>query len=324
MPSQTFEIASGLENWRDLGLVTRLELTQEGHSRSIIEQAIREGRFTRVGPGLLSTGLGSSSELRWLQALGALVVRTQPDGLVAGAAAAALYGLDGFDHRTSPAVEIPASQRLARTAAGHVRRTRHPQTPEWIGCFPVASVASVLAGLGEGLAPLRRWRGDRTPIDREDLVELALECALRRGLLSLDHVASAAWTTNACRGCQVLRTVLARRPDGAPPTESYLETRFVQMLRRAGLAAPERQVEIRDATGGLIGRVDFRRDNILIECDGREYHDRSESFVKDRDRWTRLQAEGYSLIVVTADHVERRPEWTCELLERTHQLRRTA
>lgn len=84
--------------------------------------------------------------------------------------------------------------------------------------------------------------------------------------------------------------MLARRPDGAPPTESYLETRFVHMLRRAGLAAPEGQLEIRDATGGLIGRVDFRRDNILIERDGREYHDRSESFVKDRDRWTRLQA----------------------------------
>ncbi len=122
MLSQTFEIASGLENWRDLGLVTRLELTHEEHSRSIIEQAIRDRRLTRVGPGLLSSGLGSSSELRWLQALGgALVVRTEPDGLVAGAAAAALYGLDGFDHRTSPAVEIPASQRLARTAAGHVR-----------------------------------------------------------------------------------------------------------------------------------------------------------------------------------------------------------
>ena len=52
----------------------------------------------------------------------------------------------------------------------------------------------------------------------------------------------------------MLVEVLARRSD-QPPTESYLETRVVQVLRDAGLPTFDRQVELADEEG-FIGRVD--------------------------------------------------------------------
>lgn len=42
-------------------------------------------------------------------------------------------------------------------------------------------------------------------------------------------------------GPPALRLVLDRRPTDAPPTESELETRFLQVLRAAGIPEPVRQ-----------------------------------------------------------------------------------
>ena len=72
------------------------------------------------------------------------------------------------------------------------------------------------------------------------------------------------------------------------------------MLRAAGLPEPLRQIDIRDRQGSFIGRVDLAIGNVLIECDGRDYHGREDAFVKDRDRRSRLQAEGYDAALAKA------------------------
>jgi very-short-patch-repair endonuclease len=87
--------------------------------------------------------------------------------------------------------------------------------------------------------------------------EQALESALRKRLVSIEAV-----TGN--------RQVLGRRPAGAPPTESLLETLMVQLIRTvAGLPEPVRQLWI-DAAGARLDLA-WPELGLFIELDGQHH-----------------------------------------------------
>jgi very-short-patch-repair endonuclease len=62
--------------------------------------------------------------------------------------------------------------------------------------------------------------------------------------------------------------VLARRGVGTPATESELETRFLQIVRRAHLPAPQRQLRVGHC------RIDFAWPSrqLAVELDGMAHH----------------------------------------------------
>ena len=87
--------------------------------------------------------------------------------------------------------------------------------------------------------------------------EQALESALRKRLVSIDAV-----TGNP--------RVLGRRPAGAPPTESLLETLMVQLIRAApALPEPVRQLWI-DAAGARLDLA-WPQLGLFIELDGQHH-----------------------------------------------------
>lgn len=89
--------------------------------------------------------------------------------------------------------------------------------------------------------------------------EQALESALRKGLASIEAV-----TGN--------REVLQRRPAGAPPTESLLETLMVQLIRTVpGLPEPVRQLWIEVAGARL--DLAWPQLGLFIELDGQHHKD---------------------------------------------------
>jgi very-short-patch-repair endonuclease len=218
-----------------------------------------------------------------------------------GPAAAALRGLDGFRDETW--LPLWCAPHHASSEPGIIR-TRHFDR-HLIDGIPVAPVAVVLRHL-HGLPD--------APIPAMDRVELAVEHAIRRGDVTLDDLA-AARSGGAHPGDHLLRAVLRRRPD-EPPTESYAETRFVQLARSAGISL-WRQVEVVD--GRRRYRVDFvapfrarRRpscltpaDGILIEIDGREFHDTR--FEEDYRRRTSFEAMSFRWLAFTPVQVEREP-----------------
>ena len=311
-------VCERVPSWPPEGSVlvaTRQELLSVGWSRRAIESACRAGTLQRQSRSLVGASPGESPEERWLHSLAVLVARTRPDGVVAGTAAACLYGLDGFDMAQPLRVDVPAQRRF--TAVPHIQRTRDPAQSVAVGMFPVTSVARTLADIGDRLEPQSRWRDDVHPIPPVDLIELAVDCALRQGLVTMDQLTVTARSRRP--GAKLLCQVLARRPVGTPPTESHLETRFVQMNRSAGLPEPDRQVEIHDRFGTFIGRVDFALGRLLVECDSRKFHGGDAAFMKDRDRWNRLQAEGYWPMVLTSEHIERSPARTVDLIRRTQE-----
>lgn len=263
-----------------------------------------------------------------------------PDAAIAGAAAARLHDLDGFAPRRGKPVTVGGRGQVLGERATIAGRTPSVNVPRSSGrrgddlrrvdaiddvCridgLRVIGVTQTLIELGAGLPETQSPGGHR--LRSADLVELALESALHRKLTALDHirdVLNGVGRTSA--GAATLRRVLTVRPSDIAPTESWLETRTMQVLRTAGIMDLERQVEIRTPSGVRIGRVDFRRRPVIIECDGAEWHP---DFEEDRKRWAALQSAGYLVLPATFQMVEfRTSEFIRTLRELTEQADRSA
>ena len=289
-----------------------------GLGRCEVERQIAAGTWRRASPGVVvCTDVSLDPYGAWLREATLLSLRC-PGGVLSGPTAAALWGLDGFDPPVP--LQVNVCQGGPRGIA-EARRVRNVGEPCERAGLPVADIVTTLFDLGA--APRVRTRRTRKlrSIDQNDLIELAVESAFRAGLIddaTLRNVVRAAPRQGP--GRPLLTEVLARRPVGAPPTESYLETRGLQLMRSAGLPEPLRQVEITDSNGRFIARVDFLIGDVVVEFDGREHHDRSTSFGRDRTRWTALQSLGWRPLVFTFDDVERIPEATVTRLRQTLQL----
>ena len=101
------------------------------------------------------------------------------------------------------------------------------------------------------------------------------------------------------RGPKTLRLVLDWRGI-RPATDSYLETRFLQFLRRHGFPKPDRQRRIY-GEDGLIARVDFIYEdfNLIIEVDSRTHHTRQLDWERDLRRRNALTSRGGRVLHVT-------------------------
>ena len=109
----------------------------------------------------------------------------------------------------------------------------------------------------------------------------------------------------------MLRSFLEARTGVAVP-ESPLETRFLRLLRRAGLPKPIAQLEIRDR-GRLIARVDFAypEARLAIEVDGYRWHAGRARWEHDLRRRNAITAFGWRVVHVTSTDLDERP---CDLL----------
>lgn len=95
-------------------------------------------------------------------------------------------------------------------------------------------------------------------------------------------------------GRAAFKAVLDRvDPRAESPGESL--TRLVMWMLGYALTS---QVEIRDATGALVARVDFLLDGapVIIEFDGYRKYESASSLVLEKKREDRLRALGYEVV----------------------------
>jgi very-short-patch-repair endonuclease len=132
---------------------------------------------------------------------------------------------------------------------------------------------------------LDRTVRDLAHILDDETLELVVESVLRR---------RPGWRADldggSRQGAARLQRVLARRPPGAPATESELETRYLQAVRTVGLPAPTRQHRVVDDRGICLGRLDlcWPDAGLWVELDGRAYHEQPKALLHDRRRQNEL------------------------------------
>ncbi len=136
------------------------------------------------------------------------------------------------------------------------------------------------------------------------IVEMALDAAEKRALVTLDSVRAAVRRLGRSgrNGVGTLRRLLDARSPDRKPTESEMETLMLQVIRRNGLPEPVTQFEIRRA-GRFVARVDaaYPEWHIAIEYDSYEYHAGPKARDKDNARRNLIVGAGWLPVSATAE-----------------------
>lgn len=163
---------------------------------------------------------------------------------------------------------------------------------------------------------------DLLSVEPEDVVERALDDALRRRLVTLEFLDS--WLHDARRkrhrGWRAMRRLVDVRMERGV-TDSWLEDDVLDLLADAGLPTPQVQF-IRKDGDRFVARLDFAypEQRVAIEADGFRYHADRRSFDDDRARANAVLALGWRVLRVTAKHLEDDPggvvAWVRQALNR--------
>lgn len=255
----------------------------------------RTGRWRRADRGVWAEG---PEEVSQFDRARAAVMAT--GGVASHHLAGVLYGLDS--------VRLDGTWvTVGRNSNGRRERvSRRDLPPERI-----ATVAGLRCTDGfQTLLDLVPWLSD-------PVWEQALESALRKRLTSVPELA----------GALALRAqrVLDRRPAGAPPTESLLETLMAQLARTVpGLPEPVRQLWIEAARARL--DLAWPALGLFVELDGEHHQDQpvydarretaivaATGWLCGRFTWTEVARTPHSTarrLAALADQARRRPSLT--------------
>ena len=90
-----------------------------------------------------------------------------------------------------------------------------------------------------------------------------------------------------------------------PRAESPQESRTRLRCVDAGFPCPEPQIEVFDAAGEFLARLDmgYRKERKALEFDGAEYHYTLERMRHDQRRREAVERVGWAVSVVTTEHV---------------------
>lgn len=148
-----------------------------------------------------------------------------------------------------------------------------------------------------------------------------MESALRNGLTSMDYLRHRLVVGGkGRRGCGVLRDLLDSRGPVTRPTESMLETRMNDLVRRSRLPHLTRGHEVH-AGSLFVARLDFAYPDLLIdvEVDSEEWHYRKDAWHADRARDTELRALGWVVLRFTWREIKSRPKWVVDQIRRARE-----
>jgi very-short-patch-repair endonuclease len=224
--------------------VRRLFTTTEAYARGITRDALRwgetTGRWRRIERGVYGVGPEPPSQLDIARAR---VIAS--GGAARGGLAGVLHDLD------SVRLTLPG-RRLADAG----------DNLTVVGGVACANGLLTLVDLAATLD--------------DDTWEQVLESALRTKLTTVLDLEAAVPDLGRARvpGTSRIRRVLARRPHGAPPTESLLETLLLQMARAVPMLGDlDRQVEVFDEHGLFVARVDLAKLDLglFFELDGQHH-----------------------------------------------------
>jgi hypothetical protein len=211
-----------------------------------------------------------------------------------------------FSHDTALAL-MGAPTPRGWTPTLHVsvyRPSARPQTAGVIGHRLQARSPAVRAVHGLPVEdPARAWVQVSRTWAADDLIAAADSLVLpARRLATLATLRAEA---GAMRGHALDRTIA----DVRVGAESFRETRLRLACQRAGLPEPRLNVDVFDASGSFIARIDqlYEEFGVAAEYDGRQHARDDRQFARDADRWEAIRAAGWEHVRILRHHLEPDP-----------------
>lgn len=271
---------------RQHGVLTVGQLRELGLGERGIEHRAAVGRLRRLHRGVYAVERPRAKGV-WTAA----VLACGTDAVLSHTSAAALWGLSpvqGLVH-----VTVGRGQRRPRTGLVVHRAKLAPDDMTSVENIPCTTLPRTLVDLA-------------AVVERRQL-ERAVDRAEELRIFDLRVVRVQLQRMRRCRGCAALAALLASF-DGPEATCGVAEERFLALVRRGNLPAPEVNVWMPLPEGGGY-RPDFlwRRWRLIVEVDGRTYHARRAAFERDRRRDRRLAVLGYETRRYTAREVGAEP-----------------
>lgn len=289
------------------GSVLRREALDAGMSPDDVRGLLSAGTWVRIRRGAYAdrrSWTALSPEQRHLVLARAVLRALEEPAVLAHVSAAVAHGLPvwGADLRTVHVLR-PSRRHGSRTEAGVVHHSAALPDEHWVyvNGLPVTSPTRTIID-----------HARTTPF--EPAVTTA-DAALHDGLVTPEGLrAMLAWQQD-WPGARAAGRVVGFADGGS---ESVGESRGRIRMDEAGLPAPELQVEITDALGLVVARVDFlfRAQRTIVEFDGRlkyrletSERDLEEVVWLEKLREYRLRALGYAVVRITWADLERGPAW---------------
>jgi hypothetical protein len=264
------EIAIARLAARQHGMVTRVQLLGLGLSGKAIDYRVRTGRLWRVHHGVYCVGRPAvTPHERAMAAVLACGLRAAlshvPGGALweIGLRWPAVMEVTAPSKRSRPGIRVHESATLTRRDI-----TRHYG-------IPVTTLARTLLDLAEVL-------------DTPSLTRAVNEARLRRKSTLTDL--AELLDRSPGRATKRLRPFI-QNPTG--PTRSEFEDAFLAFVHRHGLPMPE----MNQIVAGYEVDVLYRKQRLVVELDGREFHENA--FEADRERDAAVLNAGLSVLRLT-------------------------
>ena len=291
---------------RQYGVFARFQLLALGVHPKVIDRRLAAGRWVRLAPGVY--GLPGHRDT-WDQRLWVVYLAAGEAATVSHDSAAALAVMDGFSRDVlSVTVPHPHHQKVAGAI---VHQTRFLPRHHWVNLY-----------------------GRRTTTPARTLVDLAattsrlrLDRAYESALLS-DHLTHA--KMSRCfgelllpgrKGMTKVASILDERGPGFVPAASELERMLFDVCARAGLE-PVRQFPL-PGRGDITGFVDaaFVEAKLILEADGRRWHDRVASQGRDRARVNTAARVGWQTLRFGYEELAADPDGEAAVIRETYDER---
>ena len=272
------------------GLIVRGQLLRSGIDANAVKRLLRHGVLEEALPNVYRL---PGAPRTWLQSLMAACLWAGDGAVASHRAAAALWGLDGFDEGP---LEVTTTKKNQLSVRFRIHRGAvPPKLATTRRGVPVTNAARTLLDLCVCI--------------RQERMSQVVDEALRKGLVSLDLLRRTVDSSPGCKGVRALRALVQQREPGYQPSASELQAATRRLLTRAGIAFVEEFV-VPDDDGNFVARVDFKLVDvpIVVESDGRANHSSKLDWQHDLDRRNLLTALGLGVIHVTWDKVTNRSE----------------
>jgi hypothetical protein len=261
------------------GLITRVEARRLGLTDRQIDRRLAARRWIAVTPGVARV---ASAPVTWRQRALAACLAGPPGTVASHLTAAALVRLT--EAPPAPHVTLPIG------TSGRIRFARVHRSP--LGVSDRTTIDGIPA-----TAPAR------TLLDCAGVIEFARLCSLVdtafcSGIshpVTIPAAIDRAQHGHGKKGVAALRRATESWTPGIRPG-SPAEMRLFRRIGEAGFEPPERQIQIFDAGGGFIGRIDvgWRHRRAGIEYDS-DLHHSPRAWERDEPRQLRYAAAGWDV-----------------------------
>ena len=284
------------------GVLSRLCAASDGvfRGRDALSRGVTRNRLHALGEaGVVERLLPDTYRMTAVrgsnrQALRAALLWAGAGAAAAGRSAGELYGLEGV-RAQKPEIVVPGPSRVrSDLVVVHHVRDRAPLQIRRPRDLPATGPEATLVGLGAML-------------DNEAF-EIACEDARRRRLTTVSALRTylARFGVAGRPGIVALRELLgAVDPEHA--ARSVLEVKTRRLLVAAGLTEFAREFPL--DWNGRTYRFDFAfvHRRVILETNGRRWHDDATDYEFDNDKWSVPGRHGYRIVLATWKKVTREP-----------------